>query len=347
MYDPRIKLTHNILNDIVKFEIEKKGIDDLALDDDITMKMRLGANSSDIFHLANLFGVNITVKVARKIAAGKTTSIGDERGQYLTNFRNAMEYILATQTAYFPVQGNVLVHLNKILIKGIAEDWDAKYRISGEDVNTKDDSWVEFRDVKIAPAQVQSLALEPLDWFTGGGSKIHPLIRIPAIIYRLIRIAPFVMGNKLTILAVLKYLFFKSEMLLGGMLPVIKNFDVYQKDYTESWKQAIAEGEDITLWVERFIKNYAGSIVEIREKLNKTIEEHKEKNKQPFLNLNRRQLKILRYLQNIPKVKREEYVEMMDVSTMTAYRDLNELVSKGMLKVEGRGRGTVYMLTSR
>ena len=82
------------------------------------------------------------------------------------------------------------------------------------------------------------------------------------------------------------------------------------------------------------------------ENLKDTIKEGESK-KQPFLNLNKRQLKILKYLQKISQIKREEYVEIMEVSTMTAYRDLDELVKKGLLKVSGQGRSTRYILASK
>jgi Fic family protein len=347
MYEPKYKITHNMINNIVKFEVEKKGIIDLDLPEEIIHKSRLIANGYDLFHLGHLFGINITLKVARKIVTGKTLSLEDYRGYYLTNFRNAMEYILATQTSYFPVQGNLLLHLNKILIKNIAEEWDTKYRTSGEDISTKDDNWIELRDMEIASVEVQSQALKALDWFYSNSNKIHPLILIPGIIYRLIRIAPFVISNKITILAICRYLFFKSGIIMNGFLPVVKNFDIYEEEYIESWKQAVRENDDITLWIEKFIRNYASEMTLVKGNIEKIIEEHEEKNKQPFLNLNRRQLKILRYLQNIPQIKREEYVEIMDVSTMTAFRDLTELVKKGLLKVDGQGRGTKYVLSSR
>lgn len=347
MYEPRFKITHNMLNNIVKFEVERKAISLLGVEDEVVLKARLKATSADIFHLGHLLGVNVTLKVAKKIASGKTLSIGDYRGQYLTNFRNAVEYILSTQSAGVPIQGNILIHLNKILIKNIAEEWDAKYRTSGEEIDSRDDNWIHLRDEDIASVEVQAQALAALEWFRSTQTRIHPLIRVSAVMYRLIRIAPFVTSNKVTALAVCKFLVFKGGLLVNGFLPVIKNFDVYEEEYIEAWKQAANETDDITLWMERFVRNMAGEIANVHEDLNKQIEEHKEKYKQPFLNLNRRQLKILRYLQNIPQVKREEYVEMMDVSTMTAYRDLNELVKKGLVKIEGEGRGTRYMLSSR
>jgi predicted HTH transcriptional regulator len=103
-----------------------------------------------------------------------------------------------------------------------------------------------------------------------------------------------------------------------------------------------------SLWIERFVKSMARDVEEQKNEIDKQMAEEQEKNaKQPFLDLNKRQLKILKYLQTIPTVKREDYCAMMDVSTMTAYRDLDDLVNKKLIKVEGRGRGTKYMLVSR
>lgn len=347
MYEPRYKLTHTMLNNIVKLEVERKGILDMDINEEIERKARLSARASDIFHIGNIMGIKTTLKLARKIALGKTLRVEDYKGKYLTNFRNALEYIFSSEVSYYSRQKDVLVHLNKILINDVAEEWDAKYRTSGEEIIDRDDNWIKLRDEDIASVEVQSQALSALNWFSSSRSRVHPLIRIPAVIYRLIRLAPFVIGNKITILATAKYLFAKEEYHVNGYLSLMKNFDIYEEEYIEAWKQAAHESDDITLWIERFIRNLSNEMSSVRERIEKIQEKHREKNKQPFLDLNRRQLKVLRYLQNIYQVKREEYVEMMDVSTMTAYRDLNELVKKGLIRIEGKGRGTSYMLASR
>jgi len=347
MFDPRYKLSHSMLNNIVKFEVERKGILETELDEAVENEIRLYGNSTDIFHLGHLLGVNLTLKMAKKIASGRTLSIGDYRGKYLTNFRNAIEYILSTQSSYFPIQGNILIHLNKILIKTFAEEWDAKFRTGGEQLEDEENNWLSLRDEDIASVEVQSRALELFEWFNTQQTKVHALIRIPIVLYHLVRIAPFVRANKLTAITACKFLFYKSGYIVNGYFPAIKNFDVYEEEYIEAWKTAASERDDITLWIERFIRNAASEVVNLKGEIEKINASQGERNKQPFLDLNRRQLKILRYLQNIPIVKREEYVEIMDVSTMTAYRDLNELVKKGLLKIEGEGRGTRYMLTSR
>ncbi|MBU0976654.1 MAG: DeoR family transcriptional regulator [Patescibacteria group bacterium] len=347
MADPTFRITNNILNSIVKFEIEKKGIENKNLPEAIIQKARLGANSEDIFHLGNMLELNLSLKTAGKIASGKTLGIEDYKGLYLTNFRNAIEYILATQSAYYPIQANILLHLNKILITGIAEEWDSKFRSGGEQINEQDDNWLQFTDKDIPSVEVQSQALKIIEWFASKQNQVHPLITIPVVLFRLIRIAPFVFGNKITILATCKYLFFKGGIYIDGLIPLTKNFALFEKEYFEAWKEAISTNDDVTSWIEVFTRSFSGEAKTVGENVGKLLTEIRENNKQPFLELNKRQLKILRYLQNIPLVKREEYVEILDVSTMTAYRDLTQLVKKGLLRVEGHGRGTKYMLATR
>ena len=176
---------------------------------------------------------------------------------------------------------------------------------------------------------------------------MHNIIRIAVLLYRLIRISPFIVANKLTLIAVADFLLFKNGYIDRTYFPSTRNFYVYEDEYLEAWTQSIEHNENMTLWIERFVRNLANDMVDTREEVQKNLQEETRSIKQPFLDLNKRQLKILRYLQTIPTVKREDYVQMMDVSTMTAFRDLNELVSKKLLKVEGKGRGTRYMLYNR
>src|SRR4030042_4554441 len=103
MYEPRFQLTHTILSNIISYEVIRKGIIELRLESENKSKFRMYANSNDIFHLGHLFGANVTLKTARKVASGKTLKLSDYKGMYLTNFRSAIEYINSTQTSYYPV----------------------------------------------------------------------------------------------------------------------------------------------------------------------------------------------------------------------------------------------------
>lgn len=114
------------------------------------------------------------------------------------------------------------------------------------------------------------------------------------------------------------------------------------------WKtSALSPVGNATPWIEMFAQIIATEIKGVREKATRYSTDENKPTAQPFLNLNKRQLKILKYLQTIPTVKREDYVQMFDISTMTAFRDLNELLEKKLLRVDGQGRATKYLLGNR
>lgn len=62
------------------------------------------------------------------------------------------------------------------------------------------------------------------------------------------------------------------------------------------------------------------------------------------LGLNERQIKGLIYMQQQGTITRPEYMEMNDISRMTAHRDLEDLVARGIIQAIGKARNQRYEL---
>jgi len=62
------------------------------------------------------------------------------------------------------------------------------------------------------------------------------------------------------------------------------------------------------------------------------------------LGLNERQIKAIQYIQEKGMITNREYQKLCATSWDTAYRDLSELVQKGILRREGKGRSTHYLM---
>jgi transcriptional regulator with GAF, ATPase, and Fis domain/Flp pilus assembly protein TadD len=61
--------------------------------------------------------------------------------------------------------------------------------------------------------------------------------------------------------------------------------------------------------------------------------------------LNRRQVALLDYLRANGVATNREYVQLVSVSVPTGWRDLKDMLDKGLIRAEGQGRNTVYRLT--
>jgi len=347
MISSSYQLNERILNDLIRLEILKTEIRCMDIDNKGRVNMANKVKSTNMFHLARMIGVELTLKDAEKAIEGKRVVTEDARGVILNNFKNAMDFNRAnTQDSSNDLDINIILHINKMLLSEWREEWDSKLRITGEDNETLLDNWQDLKDKEIQPSHVQDELMSLIDWYKSS-SKIHPIIRTAVVIYGLVRLAPFVVLNKLTAITFADYILNKNGYSDESFLPSIRNFDMNDNEYTEAWNFAANNGNDITLWLERFISSLANDYEFMKEDIEKLTKQDFKSSKQPFLELNKRQLKILRYFQTIPTVKREDYVQMMDVSTMTAFRDLDDLLHKKLIKVEGKGRGTKYMLTNR
>jgi len=72
-----------------------------------------------------------------------------------------------------------------------------------------------------------------------------------------------------------------------------------------------------------------------------SVIEHKEIDYRAY-DLNERQIKVLKYLEEKGKFALSQYVKLTDVSKATVQRDLNDLLNKGLIERKGRKDGGKY-----
>lgn len=347
MYEPKYHISDRMLLDLVKLEQDKVQLENIELSSQTRKTLDLKSKSVNMFHMAHLIGVELTIKDAEKAVEGKRITTNDARGTIMNNFRNCMDFVRSNVTDnYVDIDLNLLLHFNKIILTDWKEVWEAKFRSGNEAPDPSLDNWVQLRDESLQGFAFEERLNEVFNWYKNSISRVHPLIRTAVFIYGLMRIAPFLHCNELTIIALSDYLLQKNGFVHKTFLPIVREFDLHESENIELWKLTRDKDGDLTMWLERFFQNLGQGVNEDRERILEITKSEKT-SKQPFLDLNRRQLKILRYLQTIPTVKREDYVQMMEVSTMTAFRDLNDLVEKKLIRIEGKGRGTKYILVNR
>jgi len=345
MIEPKFEISEKILQNLIKFEVERSLIENQSLSTKSAEQIKFRIKAINMFHIAHIIGVDLTVKDAKKASEGKRIVTEDARGTILNNFRNILEYINSNAFEQ-EIDQNTLLHINKILLNDWKESWEVKFRTGDTPPDQTLDTWHHLVRNDIGTNEIQSSVLQILDWYRIN-KGLPDVLRIAIVVYQFIRIQPFAVLNKLSIIALTNLLFLKCGYRFNAYLSVSHLFDNNEVAFTKTIEYVINAEENQTIWLEKFLQSLVDAVSESKTIISGHLEEAQSSSKQPFLDLNKRQLKILRYLQTIPTVKREDYVQMMDVSTMTAFRDLNSLVKKQLLKVEGKGRSTKYLLSTR
>jgi Fic family protein len=341
-------ISNQVLNNLIEIEVTRADLKKFSLEEESYKKYEDDSFIENMMHAANILGIPQTFKDIQRFAEMKVEIGDDVSKRVLNNYRNVLEYLKANESNnYVDINVNMLIHLNKLLITNWKEEWEAGLR-NDDKINLSYDDLGEFLDTSVGLMNIHDEVQENIDWYKNNITRIHPLIRTAVLVYRLIRIMPFRNLNKLSIIAVTHFLLQKNRYLYKSNISINKAFDKNNILLINSLRTTLNdENENLTNWIETFTNVLTGEYKEILSKYEQVGHISNKSEEKSLLHLNKRQLKILRYLQSIPTVKREDYIQMFDVSTMTAYRDLNALVNKKLLRVEGEGRATHYKLSNR
>lgn len=346
MYQPKFSYSDQLVSNLIKLEGLKVSLSESDLSYSIKHKLTLKAKTSDIFHFSHLVGLDLTLKDSEKIANGlRLDNLSDVRNKLLNNFRNVIEFNRSNiADTYSELDFTVLLHINKLLLGNLKELWDSRFR-GPSDTLTDDDKWVELVDKNISGDDIQKEMINLVEWYKSVQVTMPEVVRIAIVVYRLLESSPYLYANLYTSILVADYISNKKGYSSRIYSSLIKMFDSNQEQLLEAYKIS-RTNFDQSIWIELFSDLLIKEVGSVKENISDFIVEDEKSKNQPFLDMNKRQLKVLRYLQTVPFIKREDYCHMMEVSTMTAFRDLNSLVRKKLLKVDGQGRGTKYRLTS-
>lgn len=345
MYTPKYQITDKILNQIVKLEIARKEIRQTILSPNIKKKLIRQMRLEDLYSVGKFLKTDLSREEIKAVFTGKQVSPHDLSIKQLVNYRNAIEFIQAAMhDQYIDLDPNILLHINKVLLTGVTDSWDSgRFRTVNDEVDSKFDSWIDKAKIPNLELDFRTLTYELLNWFKDNRAQTHEILKTGIVLYELYRIAPFPAGNTVTMLATAELLFAYNRYSLGGLFPSTKPFVDNQQDFLEKLADSM-KSQDMTVWLEEYTEAVSEQMSVIRDEIYRLQDQKIARRKKKLLGLNERQTKILRYLKVAHKVARIKYMKMYNVSTMTAYRDLKELVSKGLILEQGQGRGTYYLL---
>lgn len=338
-------LSHNIVNYLVRLE-HARTLVSTNTTAQASQKIIAERDGKNIFFFANDLGIKITLKEGIKAIHGELSSDDDFRKQLIDNLVACQKFAQSlSESKDIRIDKNTFLQLNETISRGLAQGDKIGFREPQTEFAKIYDDLIE----SVAPEHI-GIATEPvLEQFLSEAYSlegVNEIYRISELLFKLIRLQPFGAFNKITI-------GFVAEVFLGRTLGHKHNYYspgefLCQKQVQIN--QAFAHPELPTaevVWHELFLENLSSSFEELALKFKQESEAQENHANKPFLDLNKRQLKILKYLQTIPTVKREDYVQMMNVSPMTAYRDINQLMKHKLIRATGNGRGTKYLLASR
>lgn len=297
----------------------------------------------DMFAVNNFLKLNLTLGEVKKVSIG--SNVDTKESKLLLNMRQVFDFV---QNNY---QKNELVfnfhlvqHVVKLLQSGILEVWDVgKIRNGSESI----DKSFELKNQNYEQNDISNLLAEAVMWVENE-KEVHPLVKACVFMILINNISPFVGLNFISSIVFFRLILEKYNYGSYFSIPLFKILNAKHIDVRELFNNTLSKSSNIGL---------TEVITETAQLIDELIDTYKKdmvqfdyfdiKTSTDKLDLNERQLKLLKLLQQKVLVKRKEYIRLFKVSPMTAYRDLNYLVQKKLVVVGGQGKSTTYTLATK
>lgn len=347
MYLPTYTITNLILAYIVKYELAIQRIQLTPLPASHFKSLYEKLHAEDIDQLGQLIGNEIGYNKSLNVQRGKVYPSARSELRIFINYRSAQDFIdFYTSSEFIKPSTELAVHINKLLTKGLVDEWDlGKLRQFSDKPNEIYDTWYKHREF-YPNVQFARFLDEIFQWIEKPRAKTNKLIQLACLLYEFIDKAPFLTGNQITAMLTLGAVSKEYGLNPNNIIPFTKAVNFINTDLLAAYKMT-KKKRDLTVFIEAFLYTLSLTAQNVENQYIDLFNNKVKKHTKLQTMFNPRQIKILDYLELEGKISRNAYAKMMGTSFMTAFRDLQVLLKEGYLIQKGVGRGTFYILKKR
>lgn len=186
-----------------------------------------------------------------------------------------------------------------------------------------------------------------LDWFNAN-QPIDPVLKAALAHLWFVTIHPFEDGNGRITRAITDMQLARADQSKQRFYSMSAQIQAERNTYYTTLESTQKGDLDITVWLKWFLDCLLQSMAQTDETIALTLKRSQFWETHRTADFNIRQQKILQLLLDdfFGKLTVSKYAKITKVSTDTSLRDIQNLMSKSVLKQEGSGRGTTYRLVA-
>ncbi len=294
---------------------------------------------------------NPTISEQEVEAAVKAVpALGIAKGrQDVANYARALELVDFLSDAEFVIDEAVICQIHWFLMRGIEDTGlkSGRYRT--------EPNWIEDQGVKVyeSPFHVDvPMLMREFSLWLREDEDTHPVLKAGIAHAHLVAVHPFVDGNGRTarLLATLllqRYGYgFRKLLSLDAFYQ--RNRDQYIHVLRQSIGKTFTADYDLTPWLEFFADSVIVQAMWLEGRLTdwRMMVEELHNELRPY-GLSERQVDGLIYAARVGYIARKDYIDITNISPLTATRDLAQMAEKGLLMPEGAGRNRKYRFVRR
>lgn len=335
MFNPCFNYNHELVNKL----LEINSIRDFIVNAPVVLEMEVSLKREALLksahHSTAIEGNPLSLNQVDKLAKGIKIQGQKRATQEVLNYLNVLKdmdsYIedgKITEKNFLKLHENITHYTLEYT------NLEGQYRSqSVYVVNQKGEIVFTSPNANLVPGQIQDL----LEWINNTSGELNAVISAGIIHYEFVRIHPFVDGNG------------RTGRALAAIYLYLRGFDVdftldeYYNNNRQAYYHALnsvdPQTQDLTDWLLYFLEGFLTSIDEIKNRILLFPAGAPVK-----IKLTEKMLKILEYVHLNGSITNSEVQKLLNISRQGAYKDLRNLMDKGIIEKKGGSRSTYYIL---
>jgi len=339
---PLYRITNPMTAGLTRIERARGFLEAARLSEDWLTTMRSRALLLEAHHTTHIEGTRLTLEQAERLLAGETVAGTDpDDARELLNYRVAFEFVSGYLNDGGPMTEGLIREIHRRLVAGVrggsAEPGEYR-RVQNYVVNSV------TRQVIYTPPPPQDVApmMAELAAWLNTASDAHPVLTSGVAQFQLVHIHPFVDGNGRTSRLLSTLCLYRAGYDFKRLFSISEFYDRDRPAFYAAIQGVRDQGMDLTGWLDYFVEGLATQMDEVTERGRRVIRRDAIAGK--YL-LNKRQTLAVGFLLENPILRLEHLAVLLPkVNHRTLQRDLQGLVTKGVLKSEGAARAIHYIL---
>ncbi len=306
------------------------------------------ALKKEAYYSSRIEGAVTSLETALRNMKKKTRNFADESMQMIYNNKLALEFIQSHKDQ--PFSHKIIKELHKILIYNTHKDRPitvGEYR-TGPIYVVDGQGKVVYQG---PPPEKASAMMDSFVQWLNRKPGTHALVDAALVHLFFVHIHPFDDGNGRSARALSNLYLEKNGYDFINLLSPSDYFEHHKADYYKSIQSAKEHGYDATYFILYYLEALKDQLARVKDELEKEkrmkgIKDVLDRN--TWTKLNKRQLKTLGWMMETGEwISTRKYCKLNHCSDETARKDFLELLQLKLIKSEGSGRSTQYVLKEK
>ena len=195
------------------------------------------------------------------------------------------------------------------------------------------------------PGDVKGLMADLVGWMASdAAAAMNPVLVAGIVHYEFVRIHPFVDGNGRTARALATLVLVMREFDIKRFFALDDYYDGDRPSYYRALNEVDQDTLDLTGWLDYFTQGVLVAILEVKTKVLKLSIDRKLAKRKGQIALTRRQMEIVQHVIDNGMITTKEVAQRSGITIQAALKELKKLVEMDVLRMQGKGRATHFVL---